>query len=96
MPDQESSFYLISLNILITCLLKNVKDIVGRSFKLITSGRCPLSGGSAISYIDSSINVHILYTLFYIFPMVLKGEYFKQSTTSLVGNNFLHFHVFNV
>ena len=50
----------MSLNILITCLLNNVKDIVGRSFKLITSGRCPLSGGSAIFYIDASINVHIL------------------------------------
>ena len=44
MPDQESSFYLMSLNILITCLLNNVKDIVGRSFKLITSGSQRVKG----------------------------------------------------
>ena len=35
MLDQESDFYLISLNILITCLLVISMDILGRSFKLI-------------------------------------------------------------
>ena len=36
--DQGVNYYLISLNILITCLLDNVM-IMGRSFMLITSGR---------------------------------------------------------
>ena len=36
MLDQESDFYLISLNILITCLLVISMDILGRSFKFIT------------------------------------------------------------
>ena len=38
MLDQDDNFYLIGLSILITSLLNNVWDIMGRSYVLITSG----------------------------------------------------------
>ena len=37
MLDQGNKFYFISLNILITHLLDNVLDIIGRNYILITS-----------------------------------------------------------
>ena len=38
MLDQDNNFYLISVNILITCLQDICMDILGKSFMLITSG----------------------------------------------------------
>ena len=38
MLDQDSSLYLISLNIIITCVLNNLWDIKGRTLMLLTSG----------------------------------------------------------
>ena len=36
MLDQDNNFYLISVNILITCLQDISMDILGKSFMLIT------------------------------------------------------------
>ena len=55
-----------------------------------------LRGASFLNSLHPNISIHILHTVFYTFPKVLKGEFVYRSKASFVGDHFLYSHDLNV